>query len=176
MDTLLYAEGMRGFAKRGNWGFPAKIAKLSEVGISTPKVLDNLVNRKRNILEHEYRMPESPEEVQDMIDIAELYIDNTQKYLEPGVIQAIFGSDSGSADAGESLVAISSPSFGIVFEFDQDQLQLFGVLGSANQIPLSAIREGAVTRIFQAILLAFLGRQVPVASCETEDVFWKRFM
>lgn len=176
VDTLLYTEGMRGFARRGNWGFPAKIAKLSEVGISTPQVLNNLVNRKRNVLEHEYRIPSSNEEVQNIIDIADLYLDNTQKYLEPGVIQAIFGSDSASVDAGESLAAISSPSFGIVFDFDQDQLQLFGVLGSANQTQFSAIGERPATRIFQAILLAFLGRQVPIASCETEESFWDRFM
>src|SRR5437667_5905793 len=50
VDTLLYAHGMRGFAKSNHWGFPAKIAKLSEIGISTSNVLQNLANRKRNIL------------------------------------------------------------------------------------------------------------------------------
>lgn len=175
VDTLLYAQGMRGFAKRNNWGFPAKIAKLSEIGISTPNVLQNLPNRKRNILEHEYMIPDKIEEIQDVIDIAELYVGNTEKYVEPGVIQAILGSSSDSPEPGESLARMIPPAFGIAFDFDRDQVHLFGALGAGDQIPFSAIGEGESTKIFQMILLAFLGRQVPVASCETEDIFWSRF-
>ena len=175
VDSLLYAHGMRGAAKRNGWGFPAKIAKLSEIGISTPQVLQNLVNRKRNLLEHDYVIPDSREAVQDIIDVAVLYIDNTGKYIEPGVIQAVLGSTSPSIQSGENLVGMVAPAFGIAFHFDQDRMQLFGALGSGDFIPLSEVGEIACTKVFQTILSAFHGRQVPVTSCETEDVFWSRF-
>jgi len=175
VDELLYAHGMRGFAKQNNWGFPAKIAKLSGLGISTPQVLHNLINKRRNLLEHEYVIPETRDEVQDVIDIAELYLGNTEKYIEPGVIQAIFGADRPSGQPGETLAGIVAPSYGIVFDFDQNQFQLFGVLGTGNRILISEVGEEVSAKLFRRILVAFLGRLVPVTSCETVDVFWSRF-
>lgn len=77
LDSLLIGFGLSKKAK--NWHFPAKIDFLNRIGIISPRIL-NKINKKRNLLEHEYRNP-TEEEVEDALDVAELFIIYTNKYL-----------------------------------------------------------------------------------------------
>ena len=74
VDTLLYNHGLSYFAKKGRWSFPMKMEKLSQIGITIPNVLQNMITSKRNLLEHEYVVPRNQGDVQDIIDIAELFL------------------------------------------------------------------------------------------------------
>lgn len=77
LDSLLIGFGLSKRAK--NWHFPAKINFLHGIGIISPRIL-NKINKKRNLLEHEYKNP-TEEEVEDALDVAELFISYTNKYL-----------------------------------------------------------------------------------------------
>lgn len=65
--------------KKEKWNFPKKIDFLNSVGIISPRILTK-INRRRNLLEHEYKNP-NEEEVEDALDIAILFINYTNKYL-----------------------------------------------------------------------------------------------
>lgn len=77
LDSLLIALGLSERAKR--WRFPQKIDYLNSIGIISPRIL-NKINKKRNLLEHEYKNP-NKEEVEDALDIALLFVNYTNKYI-----------------------------------------------------------------------------------------------
>jgi len=77
LDSLLIGFGLSERAKK--WNFPTKIDFLNNIGIISPKILTK-INKKRNLLEHEYKNP-NKEEVEDALDVAELFIAYTDKYL-----------------------------------------------------------------------------------------------
>jgi len=77
LDSLLIAFGLSERAKK--WRFPAKINYLNNIGIISPRIL-NKINKKRNLLEHEYKNP-NKEEVEDALDVALLFVNYTNKYI-----------------------------------------------------------------------------------------------
>jgi hypothetical protein len=77
LDSLLIAFGLSERAKR--WRFPEKINYLNSIGIISPRIL-NKINKKRNLLEHEYKNP-NEEEVEDALDVALLFVNYTSKYI-----------------------------------------------------------------------------------------------
>jgi hypothetical protein len=81
LDSLLIAFGLSKRAK--NWHFPEKINYLNSIGIISPRIL-NKINKKRNLLEHEYKNP-NKEEVEDALDVAQLFVAYTNKYLFPAL-------------------------------------------------------------------------------------------
>lgn len=83
LDSLLIGFGLSEKSKR--WRFPKKIEFLNRVGIISPRIL-NKINRKRNLLEHEYKNP-NKEEVEDALDVAELFVNYTNKYLSPALVE-----------------------------------------------------------------------------------------
>jgi len=82
LDSLLIGFGLSEKSKR--WRFPKKIEFLNSVGIISPRIL-NKINKKRNLLEHEYKNP-SKEEVEDALDVALLFVSYTNKYLNPALV------------------------------------------------------------------------------------------
>ncbi len=85
LDSLLIAFGLYKRSKKERWKFPKKIQFFNDMGIISPRIL-NKINNKRNLLEHEYKNP-SKEEVEDALDVAELFIYCTDKYLFPAYIE-----------------------------------------------------------------------------------------
>ncbi len=79
LDSLLFLFGYYKKIKKENWSFPRKIKLLEDLQIITPRILSK-INTKRNKLEHEYKVP-NQEEVQDALDIANLFILSTEKFL-----------------------------------------------------------------------------------------------
>jgi hypothetical protein len=61
------------------YGFPERLSYLSKCGLLSPNILKKL-NRKRNIIEHDYYIP-SCDEVEDYIDIVELFLMATKSFL-----------------------------------------------------------------------------------------------
>jgi hypothetical protein len=61
-------------------GFPPKLEFLNTCGILSPNILKKL-NKKRNAIEHDYFIP-SLDEVEDYLDIVELFIMATKSLLD----------------------------------------------------------------------------------------------
>ena len=72
IDQILFIFGF--YKKRQS--FPEKIEFIKDIGITTPEIIEK-INRKRNLLEHEYDIP-SHEDVSDAIGIAELFIETVK--------------------------------------------------------------------------------------------------
>lgn len=77
VDSLLCRFGF--YNKNKRKGFPEKIEIIRELGVLSPNILTR-INKKRNLLEHEYVNP-TIQEVEDALDIAELFIESSNKYL-----------------------------------------------------------------------------------------------
>jgi len=84
LDSLLCGFGLFDYSKKKRWSFPRKVQKLNELGLISPRILDR-INKKRNLLEHEYRNS-IKEEVEDAFDIATLFIACTEKFLLNAII------------------------------------------------------------------------------------------
>jgi len=75
IDSLLFAFGCYKIIK----GVPNKIDFLRDCGVIAPTLLKRF-NKIRNTLEHDYVLP-SPEEVFDFIEITELFIFATRRFV-----------------------------------------------------------------------------------------------
>jgi hypothetical protein len=93
LDSLLIGFGLSERLKKLN--FPKKIEFLNNIGVISPRILTK-INRKRNLLEHEYKNP-SEEEVEDALDVAILFINYTNKYLFQAItyLSIIYEDDEG---------------------------------------------------------------------------------
>jgi len=89
LDSLLIAFGLSKRSK--NWHFPDKINYLNSIGIISPRIL-NKINKKRNLLEHEYKNP-TKEEAEDALDVAQLFVAYTNKYLFPALKECTLWSE-----------------------------------------------------------------------------------
>ena len=79
LDSLLYAFGLLEISKENRWSFPYKSELLTKIGVVSPRILKK-INQKRNLLEHDYAKPDA-EQVEDALDIANLFLLYTNKYL-----------------------------------------------------------------------------------------------
>jgi|GEM_PF-6873746 len=75
-----------------NWGLPYKLEVLKSMNIVAPKILTDWINKRRNLLEHEYSLPD---DVRYDIDVAELYLGATDKYVERGYVSQIILAEKG---------------------------------------------------------------------------------
>ncbi|MCW3154841.1 hypothetical protein N8H69_20020 [Achromobacter spanius] len=66
-----------------NWSdhrsFPKMVEYLSRIGVTAPRILNNL-NRLRNQVEHDYLIP-SRSEVETFIDVTVLFLASTQRWI-----------------------------------------------------------------------------------------------
>lgn len=93
IDELLALSNLKGMSSsRFYWNLPNdlpyKMNVLRTLGIPAPKVLKNLINQKRNLLEHEYVKPVEKEEIQNIVDVAELFLKATDPFIEKGYISS----------------------------------------------------------------------------------------
>ena len=78
-DSLLYVYGLYRYAKKEKWSLPRKLECLQKMGVIAPRVL-NKINRERNLLEHEYALPEAAK-IADFVDIVALFIASTRPLM-----------------------------------------------------------------------------------------------
>ena len=78
VDLLLLAFGFYKLSQQKMWGFPTKLDHIEKLGVIAPRILKK-INKKRNLLEHQFVIP-TKEEVEDMLDIAVLFVAGTEKY------------------------------------------------------------------------------------------------
>jgi hypothetical protein len=88
VDECLKLLNLNGFSSQHGWKLPYKIQVLQTFNISAPSILRRRITSKRNLLEHEYIRPRNQEEVQDIVEIAELFVKATDKYIEKGYISS----------------------------------------------------------------------------------------
>jgi hypothetical protein len=80
VELLAKAFGFEKLPKRESQGFPTKLEFCRRCGLTAPKVLRKL-NSIRNLAEHEYYVPNRAE-VEDFIDVVELFIYATERFLK----------------------------------------------------------------------------------------------
>ncbi len=97
VDTLLFAYGLWIRAKNRRWGYPTKVKKLRGMGVLAPRLLQTMITSPRNRLEHEYIIPENPDDVRGVIELAELYVEGSEKYLGNGFLYLASGPPSDEA-------------------------------------------------------------------------------
>ncbi len=78
LDLLLISFGFFELSCAKQWRFPRKIELINDVGVLAPRILKK-INKQRNLLEHQYIRP-TLEQVEDFLDIANLFIAGTEKY------------------------------------------------------------------------------------------------
>ena len=74
------------YSERKKWHLPVKMKRLQHLGVPALGVLERLVNKPRNLLEHEYNRPTGQEEIQDVVEIAQLFLEATDQYVKRGYI------------------------------------------------------------------------------------------
>lgn len=79
VDSLLSLLGFYKQSKKENWNPPKKIDFIGKVKIVNPNILKK-INKVRNLIEHEYKLP-IKDHVEDVVDILELFLHATEKYL-----------------------------------------------------------------------------------------------
>ncbi|MGN7760513.1 hypothetical protein [Paenibacillus sp. 22594] len=79
IDSLLVAFQLYDLAKKKNWNIPKKIEIIKSLGILAPRIL-NKINSVRNIVEHEFMVPDE-EQVVDFVDIVALFLVSTERYI-----------------------------------------------------------------------------------------------
>lgn len=89
MDELIKLSCLQKISSKKRWSVPTKMDKLSATGIFVPRLLQRKITSIRNLLEHEYIRPNDSQEVEDVIEIAELFLLSTEKYIEFGLLGAI---------------------------------------------------------------------------------------
>ena len=132
LDLLGYILGQFRKAKKENWKFPRKIEFMRSTGLVAPEVLTK-INRKRNELEHEYKCP-ATEEVKDALDIANLFLASTNRFVEREYLG--FGTELNRGelwinfDQDRNLFEIETldpPSKTVVDEKDENFLSLLKI-------------------------------------------------
>ena len=78
-DRFMKLFGFYEESQNKRWGFPAKVEMIQKFEIITPRVLSK-INKKRNLMEHQYIKPQQ-EQVEDFIDIVNLFLLSTDKYV-----------------------------------------------------------------------------------------------
>lgn len=95
MDEFLKLSNLEVFSSRHKWNLPYKIMVLRTFGVPTPDILKRLINTKRRLLEHRYEIPKERQEIQDAVELAELFLEASRQYVERGYIaSAIVSSTS----------------------------------------------------------------------------------
>ena len=89
MDEMIKLSFLQKISLKDRWNVPTKMNKLSEIGIFVPSILQRKITSTRNLLEHEYVRPNNSQEVLDAIEIAELFLASTEKYIEFGLLGTV---------------------------------------------------------------------------------------
>ena len=89
MDEMIKLSCLQRISSKNRWNIPTKMDKLSAIGIFAPGLLQRKITSMRNLLEHEYIKPKDSQEVEDVIDIAELFLKSTEKYIDFGLLATI---------------------------------------------------------------------------------------
>lgn len=76
--------------------FPSKLELLKDIGMVSPSIIRKVITT-RNYLEHEYIIPEI-EKTEDAVDIATLFVDASERSLNPFIESFFLGNPSDSVD------------------------------------------------------------------------------
>lgn len=122
--------------------FPAKLEKISALGLVAPRIVKKIV-RLRNLLEHEFHNP-NMSEVEDAVDIATLFIQATRQAFSNGIVTSLWVADEASTNhqaikrtKTKTIVNNKSPKFtfacGIFAKFETESRTLSLLLVHENK-------------------------------------------
>jgi len=84
IDVILFVFGLFTKSRDDMWNFPMKMKTIKDIIPVAPKILDK-INRRRNLLEHDFIVPKNSE-VEDFIDVTDLFIHASDRYHKKFVI------------------------------------------------------------------------------------------
>lgn len=90
LDTLLYVFGYSAKARKEKWSFPKKLECINKMGVCAPQVFQGRINLKRVLVEHGYRKPPKDSEISDMLEIAELFLNATNRMVKEPIEKCWF--------------------------------------------------------------------------------------
>jgi hypothetical protein len=173
MDALLYTSGLARMAKDKQWTFSQRLDALGEIGYSTPNGLDRVVNRPRNSLEHDYRFDPSALQLKNLIDLAGLYIGNTDRYLQDGVLRAAEFSDYRPRAWRGSFRRPRLAATTLVFDYDLDLIDSYSGRGFHATFVLKDLGRTVLVALFRNLLHASLTAPTARLRLRSEDEFLK---
>ena len=147
VDFLITSNGLRYFAKKYRWNFPDKMNKLLDIEIKIPNVLQSMITSKRNFLEHEYIVPKNKGEIEDAIDIAELFLDASEKYLRDN--EGFLWMANRPPDAPH--MPGSDAKFVIIFDFIDNSEISFYYKDVSQVIKISDMKEDEMRNLIKII-------------------------
>jgi hypothetical protein len=87
VEELLCSLNLQPFSSQEGWGYKRRVRVLQDLGIPMRDILQKLT-ALRNQLEHEYTKP-STDQVKDALDVAQYFLEATDKYLDGGTEGAV---------------------------------------------------------------------------------------
>ncbi len=113
--------------------FPAKLEKISALGLVAPRIVKKIV-RLRNLLEHEFHDPNASE-VEDAVDVASLFLEATRRAFSNGIVTSFWVADEASTNRQrikrtktKTIIDNESPEFtfacGVFAEFESESRSL----------------------------------------------------
>jgi hypothetical protein len=76
---VLYCAGFWEQTQKRGWDFAAKTSLLKDLRIVAPDVLGR-INRLRNTVEHEYSAPRNVDQLNDFIDVVDLFVAHAEPF------------------------------------------------------------------------------------------------
>jgi hypothetical protein len=173
VDTLLYAYGLRGHSKKERWNYPTKAEKLRLTGTFVPDALRHMVTTTRNELEHDYKIPQSGQDVADMVDVAELFVRNTDALILGGFFRWILGPSSlldHHDVASWKVESLPLNAFGLLVDRPKRLFRIFDGNQPEN-VSFSAIDAAEMAELFRLLKAAFEPRKTQIVGPIDEVTF-----
>jgi len=173
VDTLLYAYGLRGHSKTERWNYPTKAENLRLTGVFVPDALRHMITTARNELEHDYKIPRAGQDVANMVDVAELFLRNTDGEILAGFFRWILGPRTllDNADpASWKVQAIPLNAFGLLVDRPTRLLRIFD--GNQEQkVSFSQIPAMGMAELFRLLKAALEPRRTRIVGPLDEATF-----
>ena len=139
VDKLLYCVG---YDPRALGKIQKRLQRLREVGFLAPRILRK-INDARSVLEHEYVLP-SPEEAEQGLDLASLFIEATNRYISPLNGDFLIGKENEWCESGLFRHFRNQISFGFEETDKQFRIAAFKNLPENDFADLKACHIGTI--------------------------------
>ena len=173
VDTLLFAYGLRGHSKKEGWNYPTKAEKLRLTGVFVPEALRHMITITRNELEHDYKIPRSGQDVADKVDVAELFLRNTDAEILGGFFRWILGPSTMLSHhdvASWKVHSLPSNAFGLLVDRPKRLLRLLDG-NQDEQVSFSAVDATEMAELFRLLKAALEPRKTLIVGPLDETTF-----
>jgi len=174
VDTLLYASGLKGYREN----YPTKAEKLRLTGLFVPDALQHMITSPRNDLEHEYKIPRSRAAVKDKVEVAQLFLENTNALIDRGLFRWIVGPRTlpgGPNVSGWRVKSLAPPAFGLLID-RQKRILTYLDQGSVAKAAFGETDAAQLGELFGALRAGLEPGKTQIVGPMTESAFETSFL